>query len=1659
MKTILEKGTGVSVYVFDNSKSITLRVNSIIVGNPTEYIIWDMNQNNAEIIMEVTPPSDWESRKYKFIIPPGTSSASGAWILNDEWETWNNIQDQDIQDLIDSKLNISEFTSNNILSKILTVDGPGSGIDADTLDGYDSTYFLPASSYTPTDIFNKILTIDGTGSGLDADVLDGRHGSYYLDPSNLSSIIPVNKLSGTYAIDVEGTACTASVLESARTISLSGDANGHTVFDGSSDVDIAVAISQFNTNINANYNRLINLDDPISLNDAANKKYVDDLVKNIIQLLDRGRTYYVDIEGTDDIICGRTPATPFKTVKYACERVDADQRAAYIDAGYATSNADIDFLMASGTYFPFRAAIHASVGTYSEQLPIIVPPYTSIVGDTQRATVFTPADGLSDDGITLNKNSTMFKMSNGTLAIKFLISGMTGWNNEANVSFDASTDTIILPNHGFSNGDLIRIVSANTAVGDFENKHVYVINGSSNTDIFQISTSIEGDAIAFTANGEGVIEDSDLSRTVPAGIGFALNPNSPITSTSPYILECAFISLPSNGGGKAIGAYIDGKAEKDARFGGGVQTLGTHSLLFHAYTNIVDDGCAFWGDNGGIVELVSCFTYYCKYGYAATRGGYIRSLNGSNSWGVRALYSAGYLADEIPITGTLLGEQFYYQLIEPANTDIELVSGDYIIDELGAVGTLISNQTLENKLLYIPVLGQFVYDEEDLSPFSIYSNTDIIIVSNTEFEIESGASPKATGLIRANATSTHEPVSFQRGRSLAIFNLQKLNPATGEYDPFSDILKNGASITVDDIIGYDGANNAIKEEHSYVIQSIKEAGTSIAEEYDAGSNTTIEFDSTVYVLGLVNDKAFESDPGTTTTMRYKFSQVRCSGHDLLNIGTTNMFNTNLYDIDRDSYIANSELEVTETSPGRVFYVTTDQDGNFKVGNYFSVNQGTGQIYLDASVFELASVESFEVGILTIGDTQPVSGISTSITLEENSNVLLSTQKAIKTYVDNQIVWVDNKNLDYQPSNNYSINITGNANTATAFETPRYIQLFGDATGEALFDGTSNAEITISANYGPNLLVGRDISQDIYRDNGILVNWNNTPLSTVAEYTAIGSSHMVNAVLVSETEYIPVIGDVIEISGAIGTQEAKLNGRWNVTDVVSDGSNTLVEFVTSEILSAGSYTSNIGDIYIAHTGYFGINSYNGHFDYIPNTIKNVSYDAELGEVTSYTGNRGTVNADIISNTINANTIAAAVEIITGTLTASSGIINNDLQIDGNLIVKGDTVQVEVTAMVIEDPIITIGGFETANTETGNTEIVIIDEGRRGIQFWYGNSDVPERGFFGYEPTTDTFRFIPDTETRDPETNEKLDLKGTIEAHIEWEDVLNTPNTWIRFSDGIHTAIPDQANDIFTFAAGGALTVNVNSVIDSVVYAHYNPSTTNLTEGYRTYVTGLTYDDYGHIIDYTTNSEHILDTTYVLNVLQSIGSNNNVRIELAGSDGNVNSSDIVTVEGADNIIIQKVGETVRISAPDVDTTIHNDTTNVTQYLISARATSGAFTDAYVSNTNCYFNPNTGVITATDFDSLSDASLKENVLELHNSIEVLDQMVPVEFTWKNNGEKGYGMIAQEVEKVLPSIVNESKGIKSVSYTQIIPFLIDAVKNQQKEIDRLKEIIKNLI
>jgi hypothetical protein len=125
---------------------------------------------------------------------PDTATENFGWVkpeVGGSDDTWGTKLNENL-DAIDAAVHalvesIAEGEpAANILAKLLTVDGPGSGLNADLFRGLAPANFAPADAVTPTALLNAIKTVDGVGSGLDAELLGGVPASAFarLDANN-----------------------------------------------------------------------------------------------------------------------------------------------------------------------------------------------------------------------------------------------------------------------------------------------------------------------------------------------------------------------------------------------------------------------------------------------------------------------------------------------------------------------------------------------------------------------------------------------------------------------------------------------------------------------------------------------------------------------------------------------------------------------------------------------------------------------------------------------------------------------------------------------------------------------------------------------------------------------------------------------------------------------------------------------------------------------------------------------------------------------------------------------------------------------------------------------------------------------------------------------------------------------------------------------------------------------------------------------------------------------------------------------------------------------------------------------------------------------------------------------------------------------------------
>jgi hypothetical protein len=398
---------------------------------------------------------------------------------------------------------------------------------------------------------------------------------------------------------------------------------------------------------------------------------------------------------------------------------------------------------------------------------------------------------------------------------------------------------------------------------------------------------------------------ADVTTSTIKGVVVRLNPASPITHKSPYVLECSYI------GTGGIGALIDGS----------VHTTGAKTMIFHGYTVISDNGIGYWVKDGGKSEIVSCFTYYTYFGYTASGGGFIRALNGNNSYGTWGATSRGFDSSETALTGTIVGEQL------PFTYGGGLINiGDTVSNGAGATAIVTNVQ---------------------------YSSDKVYIKNRT-----------------GNFGATQSLTFTSGGIGTALGNAENQRGFVLVANGFSQLPKPGASISL------------AGDTYAYVIQST--------------TNTWVNSSSDMVLL-LAQEKPTGSASGTAVTIRYKYSQIRLTGHDFLSIGTGGVTTTNYPGTPTQPAAQGNETD--EQFPGRVFYVSTDQDGNFRVGEYFRIDQSTGKATLNASAFDLSGLSSLRLGSIGAQLGEQINEFSSDSTMGGNSNLAVPTEYAVKTYVD------------------------------------------------------------------------------------------------------------------------------------------------------------------------------------------------------------------------------------------------------------------------------------------------------------------------------------------------------------------------------------------------------------------------------------------------------------------------------------------------------------------------------------------------------------------------------------------------------------------------------------------------------------------------------------
>ena len=213
-------------------------------------------------------------------------------------------------------------------------------------------------------------------------------------------------------------------------------------------------------------------------------------------------------------------------------------------------------------------------------------------------------------------------------------------------------------------------------------------------------------------------------------------------------------------------------------------------------------------------------------------------------------------------------------------------------------------------------------------------------------------------------------------------------------DGFADNFQSGQFLAVRRLTGapQSGANVVLASKPNFVYKLVNVLSPS--GEFDGARKAFFQISPDLSVFDSPTN-------GVDITTRIRYSQVRLTGHDFLDIGTGNFEETNYPGTPTQPAIQANET--VDLNGGRVFYTSTDQDGNFRVGELFTIEQSTGIATLNADAFNIAGLSELSLGNITLGgNSATITEFSTDPFLTANSDSVVPTQRAIKAYIAAQI---------------------------------------------------------------------------------------------------------------------------------------------------------------------------------------------------------------------------------------------------------------------------------------------------------------------------------------------------------------------------------------------------------------------------------------------------------------------------------------------------------------------------------------------------------------------------------------------------------------------------------------------------------------------------------
>jgi len=589
--------------------------------------------------------------------------------------------------------------------------------------------------------------------------------------------------------------------------------------------------------------------------------------------------------------------------------------------------------------------IYVKNGVYRETLPLRVPAGVTVQGESLRGTEIRPGSGtghqvktvtVSTGGTGGTPGTYKYIHANSTISAD----GSTVSNGVAssfvcNVVTDGSSAPTVTVYHG-GTGFIVtdKITIAGSQIGGAADLVLAVASLENN----------DASNMFLVNNLTNITQMSMKGLTGTPGAGatgksavVSLDPSGAVATASPYIQNCT--STNAN----ATGIQIDGL----------LHSTGNKSILCNDFTQINSDGKGVHTIGGGRGEMVSVFTYYNAISFHAESGGFIRGLNCSSGYGEQGAVADGTLASETPVAVAARGEMLKYATTGFVGGATE----SDVADTISTSGT--------------PTAATIVGVTSGATATLIRVNIslDYLHITGRSGNFTQG---EVCTITKDNSTTFQLTLDAGHGDSTAA--------QTGQIGPL--IAVDGSALSSASAIEI-GANVVFAGDAAkyYRVSAVSETNTS-------AETALIRLTESVTTGRAIADNEVGS-------VRKNFSNVRLTGHDFLDIGTGDIATSNYPG--GPSQPADQSDEVTESAGGRVYFSSTDQRGDFRIGDLFKIEQSTGIATLNADAFDLSGLNELQLGSIGAELGATINEFSTDESLSNDSNTAIPTERAVVGY--------------------------------------------------------------------------------------------------------------------------------------------------------------------------------------------------------------------------------------------------------------------------------------------------------------------------------------------------------------------------------------------------------------------------------------------------------------------------------------------------------------------------------------------------------------------------------------------------------------------------------------------------------------------------------------